>query len=378
MPGYPHLNLTDWPFRVIPDDNFCVFMADRSKVKEDLDTLLRNLSRRNSSSIHLLWAWFGAGKTHTLLHMKYLCKNKFDNLFPVYMEFPKTVKSFIDVYRGFIYAFDPSILCDAYLEVATSPKKDKIKSELQVLSQDLSKAIQFLCKDSDEDKEVILKWLRGEKLELKLLRDYGISRRIETDDDAIRVITWIIKLINFGSGVSDSVARLIWVIDEFQRIEQCRQNLRDEINSCLHSTFNKNPNSFSLIISFSGIPQKRLPSWFSKELEDRIGIEKVITLPPLMSSEAVTFVKDVLTHFRYAEDKPITPFFPFTKETVEQIIDFIQKKKFELKPRILMQFFSAILQTAEPLFEEKKIAYITFASAEKILKDMNIEREQEE
>ncbi len=102
MIRYPHLNLTDWPFRVVPDVSFYAFMADRKQLTQDIRVLLRNLSRRPTSSMHLMWAWFGAGKTHTLHHIEHLCKSEFDSITPIYVEFPRGAKSFLDVYRSFI------------------------------------------------------------------------------------------------------------------------------------------------------------------------------------------------------------------------------------------------------------------------------------
>lgn len=80
---YPHLGLLEWPFRVVPDESFYSFMADREQLVSDIRTLLRNLSRRSASSMHLMWAWSGAGKTHTLRHMEYLCRNEFTNFVPI-------------------------------------------------------------------------------------------------------------------------------------------------------------------------------------------------------------------------------------------------------------------------------------------------------
>ena len=63
---FEHLCLKHWPFVVVPEPGFCNFIADREQFRKDIDTLLRNLSRQNASSIHPIWSWFGAGKTHTL------------------------------------------------------------------------------------------------------------------------------------------------------------------------------------------------------------------------------------------------------------------------------------------------------------------------
>lgn len=63
---YDHLSLGRWPFFVVPEPDLCDFIADRERFNLDIEKLLRTLSRQNASSIHPIWSWFGAGKTHTL------------------------------------------------------------------------------------------------------------------------------------------------------------------------------------------------------------------------------------------------------------------------------------------------------------------------
>ena len=53
---FHHLKLLDWPFQTVPDAKFYTFMADRSQVQSDIQNLLRNMQRREQSSIHLVWA----------------------------------------------------------------------------------------------------------------------------------------------------------------------------------------------------------------------------------------------------------------------------------------------------------------------------------
>ena len=64
-----HLCLQRWPFVVVPSPDLCDFIADREQFREDIEKLLRNLSRQSASSIHPIWSWFGAGKTHTLYYL---------------------------------------------------------------------------------------------------------------------------------------------------------------------------------------------------------------------------------------------------------------------------------------------------------------------
>ncbi|MCK4239855.1 MAG: hypothetical protein KAX33_12065, partial [Candidatus Lokiarchaeota archaeon] len=146
---YPHLQLIDWPFRIVPDENFYSFIADRTQLISDIKILQRNLSRRSSSSIHLMWAWFGAGKTHTLRHIEYLCKTE-KHIIPIYIEFPKTTKNFLDIYRNFISGIDIEMVNNAYLEVFTSQEKEKIQKELDFDFPDLSNALKLLYQGSSD------------------------------------------------------------------------------------------------------------------------------------------------------------------------------------------------------------------------------------
>jgi hypothetical protein len=82
------------------------FLADRKQLAKDIDALLHHLSRRTPSSIHLMWAWFGAGKTHTLRYIEAIARRRFPTLMPVYTPFPKATKSILDLYQLTIAQLD--------------------------------------------------------------------------------------------------------------------------------------------------------------------------------------------------------------------------------------------------------------------------------
>jgi len=380
---YPHLHLVDWPFRIVPDESFYSFMADRTQLVSDIKTLLRNLSRRPSSSMHLMWAWFGAGKTHTLHHLEYLCKTEFTNIVPIYIEFPKSTKNFLDIYRAFISCIDIDTVNNAYLEVFTNPEKDKIQKKLSFDFPDLSNALQLLYQGSPDQQEIVIRWLRTEYREKQILRKIGIVKPIQSAEDAIKVISWLIRLINLGGTLSEEIRRVLWMIDEYQRIEKLRKPSIDEINSCLHSIFNKCPNGLSIIISFSGYPEeKRLPVWLSPEIKDRIGIEKPLLLPPLSMEEAFKFVEDILTHFRNPSSTLPDKYYPFGKEAIQKVIEIIEdkakrsKRKDQPKPRTIMQFFDTVLREADPLIEDGKMKAIDQEFVSMVLKDVNLPEEE--
>lgn len=369
MIKYPHLHLKEWPFRDVPDENFCSFIADRSELVSDIKNLLRNLSRRPTSSMHLMWAWFGAGKTHTLYHIEYLCKTSFKNLIPIYIEFPRSVKGFIDIYKSFISQIDMNIVDEAYVEVFGDKSKEKIQKDLRYDYPDLATALKLHFMGEEQQQDIAVRWLRAECRELRLLKIIGVTKPIQNNEDIIKIVSWLIRLTSRKDAQDENV-RIIWMIDEFQRLEKCRLPVQEEVNGCLHSIFNRCPNSLSIMISFSGHPEeKKLPPWLSQEIKDRIGIEKVLLLPPLRSDEAFKFIEDVLKHFRNPESDITNPLFPFTKESVNEVIKIIEAKKDELKPRRIMQYFKTVLEEAEPQIEKGNMKAIGTNFIKEVLKD---------
>lgn len=373
---YQHLNLIDWPFRIVPDESFYSLLADREQLTNDIKKLLRNLLRRTSSSMHLMWAWFGAGKTHTLRHIEYLCKTG-TNIIPVYNEFPKSTRNFLDIYRSFISGIDLEEVKTAYLEIFTSSVKEDIQKELTFDFPDLSNALILLYQGTSDQQEIVNRWLRTECRSKRILRNIGVMNPIQSVEDAIKVITWIIRLIYLRGESSQEVKRVLWIIDEYQKIEKLRTPAIEQINGCLHSIFNKCPNGLSIIISFSGYPkEKKLPIWLSKEIKDRIGIEKPLLLPPLNDNEAIIFIKDILSFFRINKQNN-NEYFPFTKNSVKEIISIIKNRAKksrrqgeEPKPRTIMHFFNEVLQEADFLIEQGEIEIISSNFAHNILKDV--------
>lgn len=129
--AFEHLGVTRWPFPTVPDPDFCTFVADREQLRADLNGLLQALGRHNSSDIHLLWSWYGAGKTHTLYYLMSRCAESLNTIgtrmHTVYSEFPKAPRSFLDLYRAFALGLDIEEVIEAYLEIYTSPKADSLR-----------------------------------------------------------------------------------------------------------------------------------------------------------------------------------------------------------------------------------------------------------
>jgi len=368
---HEHLGVKRWPFPVVPSPASCDFIADRTQLREDVEGLLRTLSRQDASSIHLLWSWFGAGKTHTLFYLAnraaQLHKQGATGLHTVYSEFPKSARSFVDLYRSFAQGLDIEDLIEAYLEISTSTDSHLMRRDLVLASHDLVNALHVAATGESVDQVTAMRWLRGESLPVAQFRQVGISQKIGSAEEAGRILTALVRLLALSSkSKGRESCRVIWFLDEFQHVENLPAGVRREINTGLHSTFNACPTGLSIVLSFSGRPQDTLPAWFSPELRDRVGRTKVMILPPMRAEEAMEFIKDVLKHLRTLESFDAEPFFPFTEETCRFIIDDIQREE-ELKPRAIMHAFNAVLQEADPKIEAGKITTISPEFAKGVL-----------
>lgn len=142
----------------------------------------------------MVWAWFGAGKTHALRYFCHLCKNGPQKLTCVYTEFPKGVKSFVDLYRAFSFEMEIDSIKEAFTEILTSPSSEEYLRRLRSISQDFEKAGRALVLGTGEQPDYAMRWLRGENIPLKDLRTLGMNARISSTEDALRVLRCIVFL----------------------------------------------------------------------------------------------------------------------------------------------------------------------------------------
>ena len=311
---YDHLHMTNWPFTVVPRPELCTYIAGRARLDADIRELLRHLSRRDTSSIHVFWSWFGAGKTHSLYYLLYRAdelnlQNQPVPCLPIYTEFPRSVRNFVDLYKAFTASIDFSLVGDAFLELHTSPRPETYYTKLLSSNPDLAAALRVFSTGTAQEQITASRWLRGDMVPLADYRRIGILQRISTSDTAIRTLASIMNLLAAAERAKGKHGhRLIWAIDELQRIGTTGRSAILDVNAGLHSLFNSCPTGLSLVLSFSGQPdQKALPSWFSSELKDRMGVTKVMITPPLQRGQAVLFVKDVLANFRMQGSERRTP-----------------------------------------------------------------------
>lgn len=293
------LGLTNWPFGIVPDPETILIWADRHKLLNQINRLLRRLTGTQDSSLHLLWADFGGGKTHTLLYLRQLALSKYNGaIYPIYLTLPKDARSFIDVYRAIVSSITVDKLMSVYSKL---PKDSQVFSSANPFMgerlQTLSKVFKALNIGSDLMKQTARKWiLADQSLSRQELLSASLPDKIRTSDDAINTLSGISRLLN------TSHYRLLIMIDEFQRAGLLRRGIQNDIHAGLHTFINNCPKGISIILSFKFGSAREIRDYLSSELEDRAD-PQTVEISILKPEEAEEFLKDLVESVRSRDNQ---------------------------------------------------------------------------
>ncbi len=283
--GIGLLGLSAWPFNVVPVQDSRLLWADRKDLLNQIHRLVRRLSSHQSSTLHLVWADFGAGKTHTLLYLRQLAlSDKGSGIFPVYTVLPRAPRSFVDIYRAIIQGIGFDRLLPVYEAVRHSGQKS-----LLTRTPGLPTAFEALRIGNDALRETSMRWLSADpSLTRKELHDASLPSRIRSTDEALMVLSSVTGLLLTQN------TRVLLMIDEFQRSGMLRRAHLDEMNAGLHTYFNDCPRGLSLILSFSFGSAGNIRYHLNEELRSRAD-PFVFAIPGLDKQSACEFLMDLVT-----------------------------------------------------------------------------------
>ncbi len=160
-------------------------------------------------------------------------------------------------------------------------------------------------------------------------------------------VVWLLAPRNPAAG-EVTLQRVIWIVDEVQRVEELPPAARRSVLSGLVGVFNRCPTGLTMLMSYTGTPKEgSLPDWITEDLKDRIGLERPMLLPPLRSDEAMVLIRELLARFRLPEAAHLGAFHPFEESAIEALVRALSKKN-DLKPRNIMEALDASLRHLEP------------------------------
>lgn len=309
------------PFVIVADENAGELWAGRPNTLKEIERILRRLSRRDESSLDILWANFGAGKTHTLFYLANRISSQVPNCITVIVELPEQIKNFKELYHRIARKLPVFQMAEIFLAGGGV-----------IVSGDLQKAVRAIKHGNPIEKEIAEQWLLGERPDLRTLRQTtGINSRIESDADAADVLSEII------GGLSACNTRLCLMFDEFQRIGKLPARAQSQITSSLRTLLSKNPRSLSMFIAITSKMEDTAMKFVPDELKTIMGMQRSITLPDLSMEEALEFVRDRIAFFR-PQGYQGGDFDPLGKDSVEVALKTISDADAaRMIPRTILQ-----------------------------------------
>jgi len=296
--------------------------------------------------------------------MCHLCQHEYSEVKPVYTVFPRTVRSFLDLYRTLMSRFDLELLNERATEIVGTGDGTPIRAAATGLDRDFRSALRNLVFGDDSASDIAQRWISGERVHLNRLRSVGISNRIENSEAATRALSWIVRVLAFNHPRD----RLAWMIDEYQRLGDASPKIQSDVQVGLHSAFNECATNFSLVLSFSVRSRQTVERLLSPELVDRARMTPQLSLPPMTSEDAHQFVADLLSAFRPPGEEPPDVLFPFERSAVSALLDLlVRREDLELKPRSIAQVFSRVLEEADLEIEGGSIEIVSADYALKVL-----------
>lgn len=292
----------EWPFAIVPSRERAVSLwADRSVTKKQMENVIEDWSFSKASSITLMWADLGAGKTHTLYNLEARCQTLTEML-PIYVLLPQAITKFLDLYRAIATSLN-------WKAVAQSLSN----TENTLVGTSLSQVVSWYMSDTDRIRQNIAqRWLLAEKLRSRECEMLGVPQPLTNPDDAVVVLSLAIN------SLTTKYCRVILMIDEYQRVAEGSRRQLQQIGHGVHTLFNACPANFSLVLSCATGMSDDYQMVLTPELVSRLS-PKRITLPYLEQDDIVTYIHDLFTHYRHDDFSGHDAFYPFTEAVVREM-----------------------------------------------------------
>lgn len=327
---YALIGLREWPFHVVASEATAGIWVGRPQLKRKVDRLQRSAARVSTSQIVLMWASFGAGKTHALMHLRRLAKEQ-DNLRPLYVVTPRGIRSFVDLYRAVAHAAIESGLAGA--------AGRRILVQDSAPQSDVERALRQLASGVTENSQMAGAWLMGEKTSARDRHALGLTGTLDSPSGAIDGLQRLVHALQLDG------SRLLLLLDEVQELADLGKKL-DECVGGLHKLFDSTPHGLTLVLSFTTGSQSTLRAILGDTLWDRVG--QTVSLPALTEAEGFEFISGLLESARL-EGATVHP---FGADAVAEVVEWVTKGQVVLTPRSLIRAADQVLREALPDLED--------------------------
>jgi Cdc6-like AAA superfamily ATPase len=311
------LGFTEWPFHLLPDEDFVKVWCGRRELEKQLDTIFSGVVRRPNFQIYLVYGDFGSGKTHSIRHMLAKYREK-DKLLTSELEYDATIRTFIQLYKALMSRLD-------FGAISSWPSPPNSSWH------DFLAFFKAMKSDDQEAATSAIRWLTGEEKGKKSLGTIGIRSPIDSLDTATRAFAELTK----WAGKNKSAVTLF--VDEFQQVDKLDKRWRENILDGFTKMVNSSPRHLCLVISFRLRMPMNILSIIPESLVQRFSGDPFIEFRNFSKEEAEEFMKCLFAKFRVNENSD--PYFPYSHDAFQANLSFLQEKHIDYNPRSLMKIF---------------------------------------
>jgi len=345
----------NYPFPISPVEE-PTFWADLEKVKQKLIQFLSFAISIPASTSVLLWGWRGAGKTYSMYYftkieqLKELIEEKKIKLITIRLPISIYIikESYKALYLSIIEGVRSNLkehlrmISKKYRKEGIQPKgalKRKFKRELtkfarnETIQDVISEWLESLIVGRTTDEEELFKILK--------LKPRGKLTEYDIQEIISALFNFITNSESFKEIMEINQIKIILWIDEWECIRDIRLVESNKINDFLRFLMDYIPFYLTLLINITLRPDERLEDisgYFSYQFLDRIG--QYIEFPPLTEEDAFQYVSQRISYNLH--DKEKSPY-PFTEDSIREVIEILLSTNKPLLPRALNRVFSSIL-----------------------------------
>jgi hypothetical protein len=332
----------EWPWLTVPDENRAKIWAGRPDQKKSLRGLLARWRRRPKSEINVIWADFGQGKTHTLMHLDGEIEST-ENWLAHYVQLPPLTSGspFVGFYKQLMLEFPLEAIAAMVFE-----RFRRQPNQLFDYGRSLDRSIVqllWMIHTKSHGYDVAVRWMRGDRVPASALRRLSISDRAlnvpaspTRPADCQNVLDALISIyVDFSKSRS---SQFILLIDEFQRVGELGPKKLVEFCDSLHLIYNKHSLHLQIVLAFAtGAPEMidliLTPDLRSRE-DSRTGF------PALSLNEAIQYVEELIAIYGYRSDSSAY-IGPYEREGLKEVLRSVSKVT-ELTPRRINLIFDRL------------------------------------
>lgn len=330
------VGLNSDPFRVVPPAGPTSQWLGRPALRSRLESIARSWQVPSRSTLYLVWAYLGAGKTHALRYVEYLALQINAPAIAIYADLTQAPDSFVDIFERIVRRIPEQVLADSIRKFRILHESGWLDAPELAGDRQTPQALWVLAEASDSPPaEVVRTWLRCATITRTQGLTAGGITTIRDADQAVRILVCLVHIV-LAAG---HYGRFVLMLDEYQRLAQISKRKKDDINAAVKAVYDQCPEGLTIFLTYSFGTAEHIRYMTSDELRDRV--ETRLQLPPLTLAESTGFLEDLIASHSSDSSKMFRPaaLAYLVNEAAKAVAD-------KLTPRGLMQAARGVVMDA--------------------------------